>query len=576
MIHRLLVSILIVSQISGCTFFSRSNRSLDISESTGWNLDHTNMVREVAREQKTAPGLVFIEGGTFTMGRSKDDVLHDWNNSPSKQHVRSFYMDETEVTNASYLEYLKWIESVFSPSDERYAGIHQSILPDTMVWRDHLSQNEVYVENYLRHPAYLFYPVVGVNWLQATRYADWRTDRVNERVLIKSRYITNRNIIDRGLGATTNKKMSNAVYGKNHFSSRTYLYYPNKVVDNVYDKNPDSIKVFQVKDLGVEGEGISNIGSSILSLVEDPRLRKRKGVAKREHGILLPEYRLPTEAEWEYAALALKENREYNSYLGKKIRSRDLRKSRGSKKGAFLANFKRGRGDYSGIAGWGNDGADITTETKSFRPNPLGLYDMEGNVAEWVADAYRPIIDDQANDFNYYRGNVFKKVIREDGGTAIINKEVQYDTLPNGKLVYKNLPGEILYEQISDKDVYLKPNIQKAYNIDYRDGDIGSQKGYYGFNDEHPRMYNSPDNKVRLDKNGDIETELDKNNYRTSGIGDEIRVIKGGSWKDRSYWLDPSERRFMPEYESASWIGFRCAMDRVGPMRKKNSRRTKR
>ena len=574
MIYRLLISAFIITQIVGCAFFSRNKRSLNTSETTGWNLNETNMVREVAREQKTAPGLVFIEGGTFTMGRSKDDVLHDWNNSPSRQHVRSFYMDETEITNASYLEYLKWLEGVFSPSDPKYKGIYQSAFPDTMVWRDQLSQNEVYVENYLRHPAYLFYPIVGVNWLQATRYAEWRTDRVNERVLIRNGYITNRNIIDRRLEKSVEENMSKAVDRKNHFSSRTYLYYPNKVTNNVYDVKTDSVRVVQNRDLGIEGEGKSNIRSGFLR--KDSRLKKRKKIATREHGILLPEYRLPTEAEWEYAALGLKENREYNSYLGKEILSRDFRKSKKGKKGSFLANFKRGRGDYSGIAGWGNDGADITTETKSFPPNSLGLYDMEGNVAEWVSDVYRPTIDDEANDFNYYRGNVFKKVIREDGGTAIINEEVKYDTLPNGKLVYKNLPGEILYEQISDQDVYLRPNIQKAYNIDYRDGDISSQKRYYGFTDDNPKMYNSPKNKVHVNENGSIETEKDENNYRTSAIGNKVRVIKGGSWKDRSYWLDPSERRFMPEYESASWIGFRCAMDRVGSMRKKNSHKTKR
>jgi len=45
-----------------------------------------------------------VEGGTFTMGRVQDDVMHDWNNAPNQQHVQSFYMDETEVTNLMYLE----------------------------------------------------------------------------------------------------------------------------------------------------------------------------------------------------------------------------------------------------------------------------------------------------------------------------------------------------------------------------------------------------------------------------------------------------------------------------------------
>jgi len=54
-----------------------------------------------------------VEGGTFTMGKVQDDVMHDWNNTPNQQHVMSFYMDETEVTNMMYMEYLDWLKRVF-------------------------------------------------------------------------------------------------------------------------------------------------------------------------------------------------------------------------------------------------------------------------------------------------------------------------------------------------------------------------------------------------------------------------------------------------------------------------------
>jgi gliding motility-associated lipoprotein GldJ len=58
--------------------------------------------------------------------------------------------------------------------------------------------------------------------------------------------------------------------------------------------------------------------------------------------------------------------------------------------------------------------------------------------------------------------------------------------------------------------------------------------------------------------------EYDKSNYRTSLINDEVRVYKGGSWRDRAYWLDPAQRRYMPQYMATDYIGFRCAMSRVG------------
>jgi gliding motility-associated lipoprotein GldJ len=132
--------------------------------------------------QETGPGLVFIEGGTFIMGRSEEDFMRDWNNTPARVTVASFYMDENEVTNADYREYLYWLRRVYDYG--YYPQIYQSALPDTLVWRDKLGYNETYVENYLRHPAYNFYPVVGVSWEQAMRYCSWRTDRVNEQILI--------------------------------------------------------------------------------------------------------------------------------------------------------------------------------------------------------------------------------------------------------------------------------------------------------------------------------------------------------------------------------------------------------
>ena len=56
-------------------------------------------------------------------------------------------------------------------------------------------------------------------------------------------------------------------------------------------------------------------------------------------------------------------------------------------------------------------------------------------------------------------------------------------------------------------------------------------------------------------------------------ISNEARVYKGGSWQDREYWLDPAQRRYLPEYMSTSYIGFRCAVDRLGPMTPKRRKR---
>ena len=108
------------------------------STTTGWNQnDPKNGGSEVAPwdGQETGPGLVFIEGGTFTMGRVEQDVRHDWDNIPRTATVSSFYMDETEVTNVDYREYLFWISRVFYAS---YPEVYKRALPDTLVWRSKL------------------------------------------------------------------------------------------------------------------------------------------------------------------------------------------------------------------------------------------------------------------------------------------------------------------------------------------------------------------------------------------------------------------------------------------------------
>ncbi len=174
------------------TSCKKSSSSKNSSRATGWQINSKEggfQYNTDFKEQETSPGLVFVEGGTFTKGRVQDDVMHDWNNSPNQQHVQSFYMDETEVTNAMYMEYLDWIKRVYPPSDENFRAIYHGALPDTLVWRNRLGFNEVMTENYLRHPAYGEYPVVGVSWIQAVEFANWRSDRVNEYNLEKAGYL---------------------------------------------------------------------------------------------------------------------------------------------------------------------------------------------------------------------------------------------------------------------------------------------------------------------------------------------------------------------------------------------------
>jgi len=515
------------------------------SRATGWDINSKKggfQYNVDFDEQETGPGLVFIEGGTYTKGQVQDDVLHDWNNTPNRQHVMSFYMDQTEVTNLMYLEYLDWLEYVFPTEEERYRQIYEGALPDTLVWRNQLGYVEELTTNYLRHPAYAEYPVVGVNWLQAVQYAEWRTDRVNEYILERESYVQK------------DVRFTN-VDANSTFTTAAYLKRP----ETVYGGLMDSIsgKSAEVR----KGDSIVKVYAGV------------------EKGILLPSYRLPTETEWEYAALALVGDREYNNYRGKKKYPWSGEYTRSSERrteGDQLANFKLGKGDYGGIAGWSDDGADITIQVKQYPPNDFGLYDMAGNVAEWVADVYRPIVDDEANDFNYYRGNVYlKNVIGEDGKAEIIAPdEMVFDTLPNGKILLKRMPGELNQVAIDEEETFLRQNFSESDNRNYRDGDTESSRSFAAgrpdptVNNERPetsKMYDAPlSPQLTTDENGNLLLNVDTSSKRTTLITDEVRVYKGGSWKDRAYWLDPAQRRYLPQYIATDYIGFRCAMSRLG------------
>ena len=541
---KLLLSIVLVVSSVSC---SKKSSSSNTSRATGWKMDNKKGLSK--KKQEAGPGLIFVEGGTFTMGKVQDDVMHDWNNTPTQQHVQSFYMDETEVTNSMYLDYLEWLKSVYPPTEQNYKNIYEGASPDTLVWRNRLGYNETMTNNYLRHPSYADYPVVGVNWIQATEFSNWRTQRVNEALLEKNGYL---------------KKDAKTldVTAESNFDTETYLSSPTSTYggnEEIVLKGPKGSR--KTPKAGKDG------------VVAEPK----NVYAQRSSGILLPEYRLPTEAEWEYAAAADVGQREYNIYKGQKKYPWSggyTRSGKRQSKGDQLANFKQGNGDYGGIAGWSDDGADITNEVKKYPANDFGLYDMAGNVAEWVQDVYRPIIDNEANDFNYFRGNKYtKNKIGADGKIEVVTKDnIKYDTLSNGRIIARNFPGQIAQVPVDEQETYLRQNFDKSDNINYRDGDKQSTR-YYKLADEESDeksksdklMYNSPKHNVTTDSLGNMVRKYDQSSKRTTLINNQSRVYKGGSWRDRAYWLDPAQRRYFPQDMATDYIGFRCAMSRVGP-----------
>jgi len=345
-------------------------------------------------EQETAPGLVFIEGGTFLMGGGEKDIAYEMDNREVQVTVASFYMDETEVANVDYREFLFFIQVDSGPA--KYESLH----PDTTVWMRDLAYNDPYVHYYFQHPGFYMYPVVGVTWHMANEYCKWRTRVVNTTLL-------------------TN--------------------------------DPEAVE--------------------------------------------WPAYRLPTEAEWEYASRGGLEQENY-PWIGKSLR--DI-------KGRFMANFKRGRGDYAGRSNSGgsnlieglNDAYMIPAPVKAFYPNDFGLYNMAGNVAEWTMDTYRKVAYEDNEDLNPYRRQ--------------------------GKIVYNM---DVKQLQADDKYNYAMPNTPTS---------------------------------LLFNPNG-----KSKNPGLPNSAADQAKVYRGGSWSDIAYPHPVGARRFYWADSSSNTIGFRSAMIRVG------------
>lgn len=364
------------------------------------------------------PARVFIEGGTFVMGNLQgQDITFTHDINRKNVTVTSFWMDEHEITNGDWMEYLNDLRQKYPGDEERiyYAT------PNTQVWLNPLTYNEPFVDLYLEHEGFQDYPVVGVSWEQAVAYCEWRSEAMSE-----------------------------------------------------------------AKQQGGDG------GS----------------------GAIIQPFRLATEAEWEYAAISLTGqniNRDFEMinqgkiypWNGMGVRAQDGKKSQGM----LMANFKAAAGEYTGITGYRNDGHVVTAPVKSYWPNDFFLYDMGGNVNEWVDDIYHPLSHEDVNDFNPLRNEGFL--------------EIQHD--------YRSFTRKPTWEQYqamrSDSSALLQDDMMVS------DSRWDGVSGLFGV---------------------------------TTLVNERSRVFKGGSWNDQAFWLQPATRRHMQQEESSATVGFRTVTTATG------------
>lgn len=329
---RILFQAIIV--LSVLLFAACSNNSIT-SSTTGWKYDYkaknafSNSLSITA--SATPPGMVAIEGWSYSVDDMEEYVTASRRvkqNDPNTRRVlsvNSFYMDQREVRNIDWREYLVWLNLVYgkvAPDKVEKAR------PNMKEWVKGLSDNEPFLQNYFTHPSFNDYPVVCISWEQAADYCKWRTDRANELILIRSGAI----------------------------------------------KAPDFDAIARLETLEEVEKAIFSTERYFGSAQEN--------LSKTAVG-LFPNFRLPSEDEWEFAAYARKKTDAGDVMKVYPWSDITVGKLSPRQRGQQMANYNSRRG-FTGKS----DGFSRTVPAGKFAPNDFGLYNMAGNVNEWVADQY--------------------------------------------------------------------------------------------------------------------------------------------------------------------------------------------
>ena len=382
-------------------------------------------------------GMALIPGGSFTMGKQDQDLIGTMSTPTKTVTIRPYYMDETEITNNEYKEFVFWVRDsivrtrlgiqqefaeLLTTTDEGESGPSGGIHDYAFAVAD--TTDATPYQKYMYDNYYSF-----GEGIDSIKPLSWETDIIWKKEdfpdvdyveVMDSLFISREEAVD-GV-PTFNVKLLNYRYTwfdrnnaakkggkiKDFMKNEILNVYPDTAVwvkDFNYSYNdPMHQDYFYHQSYG--DYPVVGVSWEQANAFCNWRTRKKNDYLKsKKNRISVPDFRLPTEAEWEYAARGGLEFATYPWGSG----------GTQSDRGCFLANFKPVRGNYAA------DGALYTMEAKSYNANDYGLYNMAGNVSEWTNTAYNlssyymastmnPNVENRKNKRKIIRGGSWKDV----------------------------------------------------------------------------------------------------------------------------------------------------------------------